>query len=251
MTSNRAQTTIVAMWSGPRNLSTALMRSFAQRSDTKAWDEPFYAAYLAATGIEHPMREEIIADGITEPAKVIEACLTPPDPPLSVFYQKHMTHHMIDGFDTGWIGQARNAFLLRAPERVLASYARKREAVSAAEIGYAMQRRLFDEAVGLDRHPPIVIESDDIRRNPRAALQLLCGALGIEFDPAMLSWPSGPAPEDGIWGRHWYDAIWKSTGFAPPESGLPRLSGELAAIADEVRADYEYLHAKRLIVPDE
>ena len=248
MESQQPDTTIIAMWSGPRNLSTALMRSFAQRSDTVAWDEPFYAAYLAATGLHHPMREEIIADGITEASAVVTACLEPPGPARPVFYQKHMTHHMIEAFDTRWIRGVKNAFLLRAPERVLASYARKRKTVSAAEIGFAMQRKLFDEAAGAGQKP-VVIESDDIRRNPRAALRLLCEALGIDFEPAMLSWSSGPAPEDGIWGKHWYDAIWKSTGFAPPEDALPRLDGVLAEIAGEVRDDYRYMHARRLIVP--
>lgn len=240
------QPVIIAMWSGPRNLSTALMRSFAQRRDTVAWDEPFYAAYLEATGLDHPMREEIIADGITDPHEVASRCLKVPAPPKSVFYQKHMTHHMIDGFPLGWAERVTNVFLLRSPERVLASYARKRESVAADDIGFSMQRRLFELTSAREGGKPVVIDSDDIRQQPEVALRALCSAIGIAFDPAMLSWKEGPAPEDGIWGSHWYDAIWKSTGFVPPEDDLPQLDGELAEIVEEVRPDYEFLRACKL-----
>ncbi|MCG6857675.1 MAG: hypothetical protein LJE67_06370, partial [Salaquimonas sp.] len=122
---------IIAMWSGPRNLSTAMMRSFGARTDCRATDEPFYAAYLAATGLGHPMREEIIAAGETDPVKVVQQCLEPPLPPDKLVYQKHMTHHMIEGFNLGWMGQVANVFLLRSPARVLASYAKKRQQVTA------------------------------------------------------------------------------------------------------------------------
>lgn len=237
---------IIAMWSGPRNLSTALMRSFAQRADTIAWDEPFYAAYLKATGIDHPMAAEIIADGMADPADVVRACLVEPAAPKTVFYQKHMTHHMIEGFDLSWIDRVANAFLIREPERVLASYTKKREAVTAPEIGYALQRQLFERVADRTGKEPPVIDSTDIRRDPPTALMLLCGALGIGFDPAMLSWKPGPAPEDGIWGRHWYDAIWRSTGFAPPEGTAPALPAHLSAIAEEVRADYEFLKSRKI-----
>lgn len=234
---------IIAMWSGPRNLSTTLMRAFAQRADTAVWDEPFYAAYLKATGIDHPMAGEVMAAGITDPGEVARRCLEEPPAPRSVFYQKHMTHHMLDGFDLGWTAHVVNAFLIRRPERVLASYAQKREAVTAADIGYRLQRQLFDRVADRLGGPPPVIDSTDIRRDPAAALTRLCAVLGLAFDPAMLSWKAGPAPEDGIWGRHWYDAIWRSTGFAPPEGDPPALPAPLAAIADAVRADYDHLRA--------
>jgi hypothetical protein len=238
---------IIAMWSGPRNLSTALMRSFAQRADTICWDEPFYAAYLAATGIDHPMREEVIAAGIIDPLEVARRCATSPRDGR-IHYQKHMTHHMIAAFTLDWVDGVTNAFLIRAPERVLASYVRKREEVSAAEIGLARQRQLFDRAADRTGSPPPVIDSQDIRAKPEAALRALCGALEIGFDPAMLSWPKGPHRSDGIWAPHWYDAIWNSTGFAPPEGDQPGLPDELARIADAVRPDYEFLRAFRLAV---
>jgi hypothetical protein len=236
---------IIAMWSGPRNLSTALMRSFAQRADAQVWDEPFYAAYLAATGLDHPMRAEVITAGMSDPDDVARRCLAVPTG-KSVFYQKHMTHHMLDEFPLDWMERATNAFLIRAPERVLASYVRKRDAVTASDIGCRRQRELFERAAELTGTAPVVIDSDDIRNDPERALRALCRALDLPFEPAMLSWPAGPHPSDGVWAPHWYDAIWKSTGFSPPEAEWPDLPPALAAIAEEVRDDYESVAKHKL-----
>jgi len=192
------------------------------------------------------MRAEIIAAGETDPAAIASECGKEPAPPVKVFYQKHMTHHMLPGFPLDWIRSVSNAFLLRSPERVLSSYVQKHETVGASDIGFAMQRELFDRAAQASGKAPPVIDSTDIRRSPRASLTALCASLGIPFDEAMLSWKTGPAPEDGVWGIHWYDAIWKSTGFALPEQAVPQLPPHLARIADEVRADYEHLKAYRL-----
>ncbi len=229
----------LAMWSGPRNLSTAMMRSFAQRSDCKVWDEPFYAAYLVKTGMDHPMRDEVIADGLQDPKDVITACLTPPEPPKTLYYQKHMTQHMIPGVSTDWMKQVINAFLIRSPERVLASYAKKRGEVTAEDLGYRRQREMFDELCDQSGSAPLVIDSTDIRRQPEAMLKKICDGIGFPFDPAMLSWEPGESPDDGIWGKHWYDSIWKSTGFAPPEKEPAELPDELKHILDEVRDDFE------------
>ena len=162
------------MWSGPRNLSTALMRSFAQRSDTKVWDEPFYAAYLANTGMDHPMREEIIADGLSDARDVIAACCEPVVPPLRLFYQKHMTHHMIPEFDLTWMDNIEHAFLIRSPERVLASYSHKRQEVEAADLGYRLQRELFERVANKLGKAPVVISSADICKAPERMLKNLC-----------------------------------------------------------------------------
>jgi len=238
---------IVAMWSGPRNLSTAMMRSFGNRADCSVMDEPFYAAYLAATGLTHPMREEIIADGETDPAKVVATCLHGGSGSEPVSYQKHMTHHMIDGFETSWIGLVTNVFLIRAPDRVLASYSAKTETVTADDIGFARQRELFDLAREITGKTPAVVDAHDIRSNPQATLSLLCEAIGLAFDPAMLSWPAGERPEDGIWARHWYDAVWRSNGFAPPETEAPApLPEHLTAIEHEVIDDYRYMACFKL-----
>ena len=231
---------IIAMWSGPRNLSTAMMRSFSSRSDCRVVDEPFYAAYLKATGLQHPMRDAVIASQPTDPAEVVSRCLEAPK--TGIVYQKHMTQHMIDGFDTAWMAQVTNVFLIRAPERVLASYAAKAEQVTAGDIGFTRQRELFDEVHAAAGETPVVIDAADIRGNPGRMLEQLCAAIGIAYDPAMLSWPQGPHEADGVWAAHWYDAVWRSTGFAPPEAGDPAaLPPSLAAIAEEVRPHYEHL----------
>ncbi|WP_210326106.1 hypothetical protein [Oricola nitratireducens] len=241
-----ADTKIIAMWSGPRNLSTAMMRSFGNRADCTAMDEPFYAAYLAATGIDHPMRDAVIAAGETDPEAVARQCLGPFATPWC--YQKHMPHHMVDGFPLDWAAGVTNVFLIRHPRRVLASYARKHEKVSEADIGYRRMRAVDAAITEMQGAAPIVVASEDILADPQAMLAALCGAIGMKFDPAMLAWEAGPRPEDGVWGRHWYDAIWKSTGFQKPESMvLPDLPADLARIEAEALPDYEAMAARRLM----
>ncbi|MEO1066187.1 MAG: HAD family hydrolase [Pseudomonadota bacterium] len=239
------KTKIIAMWSGPRNLSTAMMRSFGARQDCACMDEPFYAASLQETGMDHPMRDEIIADGETDPHKVVEQCLNPAtDKPIS--YQKHMMHHMHD-FPLDWVRDVTNVFLIREPERVLKSYSAKWEQVTAADIGYAQQRRLFDDLQAAHGTTPVVIEASDIRANPEGILKALCSAIDIPFDPAMLRWAAGPKPEDGIWAKHWYDAVWASTRFAPPDdTPLPLLDARLQTLADEARLHYDALARHKL-----
>ena len=236
----------IAMWSGPRNLSTALMYSFAARGDCSVWDEPFYAAYLAATGIDHPMRDQVIAAGLTDPDRVSATCRagTPDGKPL--FYQKHMTLHMIGGFDRSFMRDCVNVFLIRHPAHVVASYARKREDPTLADIGFVQQAELFDEVTGWLGRAPQVIDSADIRSNPRRALGLLCQELGIAFTDAMLGWPSGPKPYDGAWAPHWYNAVHASTGFDAPEAGLPDLSHHQQRLVDAALPHYERLAAFRI-----
>lgn len=230
----------IAMWSGPRNLSTAMMRSFENRRDCVVWDEPFYAAYLVRTGIDHPMREETIAAWEPDPARVAERCLGPVPEGAAVFYQKHMTHHMVAGMPLDWMDHVTNAFLIRRPEAVVASYEVKRLDLTLADLGFEDQRRLFERVCDrLGRVPP-VIDADDVRRAPEATLRALCAAVGILFDPAMLHWPAGSRASDGPWAPHWYDSVWRSTGFAPP-SPPQELSPARQRIADAARPHYEAL----------
>lgn len=234
------------MWSGPRNLSTAMMRSFGARRDCGVMDEPFYAAYLHATGLKHPLYEEIIADGLIEPDAVVEKCLTTSTHPIS--YQKHMCHHMTAGFPLDWVDRVTNVFLIRDPARVLSSYAVKTETVNALDIGFHQQRALFDQVIARGAKP-IVVDASEIRRAPKLMLKALCEAVSIPFDPAMLSWDAGPKPDDGIWAKHWYDAVWTSTGFAPAEKDPPpALPDHLARIEQEVRPDYDLMRAYCLSV---
>ena len=235
----------IAMWSGPRNLSTALMRSFENRADCAVWDEPFYAAYLAASGIDHPLRDQVIAAGEPDPERVARACLgaVPGDAPI--FYQKHMTHHLRPGFPLGWMDGVAHAFLIRAPEAVVASYGAKRADLMLADLGFVEQQELFERAADRRGAAPPVIDADDLRRSPERVLRRLCRALGIAFVDAMLAWPAGPRPSDGVWAPHWYDAVYRSTGFAPPGSP-PRLDATGARLAAAARPHYEILAAHRL-----
>jgi len=234
----------IAMWSGPRNLSTALMYAFAARGDCTVRDEPFYAAYLAATGIDHPMRAEILAAHDSDPDRVAATCAAPPETPIA--YHKHMTLHMIDRFDRNFMHACTNVFLIRHPARVIASYARKREGPTLADIGFVQQAALFDEVADWMGRAPLVIDSADIRADPRGALARLCDALGIAFTDRMLHWPKGPKPFDGVWAPHWYGAVHASTGFEDPEGPLPDLPSAYASLADAALPHYDRLRAYAL-----
>jgi hypothetical protein len=236
----------IAMWSGPRNLSTAMMYSFGARGDCAVSDEPFYAAYLAATGLEHPMGAEVMASGETDPAKVATACAGPIPHGKPLWYQKHMTLHMLDGFPRHFMRACTNVFLIRHPARVVASYARKRESPTLDDIGFAQQARLFDEVADRLGHAPPVIDSADIRADPRAKLSALCEAIGIGFTEDMLHWPAGGHPDDGVWAPHWYGAVHRSTGFAEPEGPLPVLHGSHARVAEAALPYYESLRVHAL-----
>ena len=236
----------IAMWSGPRNISTALMYAFGNRADCFAVDEPFYAFSLRHAGNDHPLRAQILAAYDDDYHRVVAACLASPPEGKTVFYQKHMTHHMLAGFDLGWTDHVQNAFLIRRPERVLASYVKKWAEVSLGDIGFVQQAEIFERAAEHLGFAPPVIDADDILTHPEAALTALCGALHLPFDRAMLRWPAGPKPFDGVWAAHWYDAVWRSTGFAPPTSTQEVLPDALQRLADQAAPYYERLSAHRL-----
>ena len=236
----------IAMWSGPRNLSTALMYAFAARGDCAVWDEPFYAAYLARTGLAHPMRDEIIAAGETDPTRVAAACVAPTSSDKPLFYQKHMCQHMIADMPRDWIEDVTNVFLIRHPARVMASFASKYEAAELSDIGFVQQAELFDRISETSKIIPIVIDSNDIRKNPEAILRLLCDRLDIAFMQSMLGWPTGPKPYDGVWAPVWYHAVHRSSGFAGQEGPLPHLQGDFARTAKAAMPYYERLRAHAL-----
>ncbi len=235
----------VAMWSGPRNLSTAMMYSFGAREDFAVVDEPFYAAYLARTGLPHPMRNEILAAQPVDPQDVVDGLLGPIPSAKPHFYQKHMTQHMLPGVPRGWMRKVANVFLIRHPARVAASFSAKYDRATLADIGFLQQFELYQFLISVGERP-LVIDSTDIRRSPEAMLRALCDALGLPWDPAMLRWPRGGHPDDGVWAPHWYKAVHASTGFAPLEGPLPALTPEQASLAEAAMPCYEALHAVRL-----
>lgn len=239
----------IAMWSGPRNISTALMRAWENRPDCAVVDEPLYAAYLAATGLDHPARDEIIAAGDTDWRRVAQRLTGPVPDGKPIWYQKHMTHHLLPGMDLAWVHTLSNIFLIRDPAQVVESYLKSRAVVAPEDIGLLQQAALYDAVARRAAAPPIVIDADDFLRDPSAHLRALCASLGIAFFERMLHWPAGARASDGIWAPHWYAAVWRSTGFEPWRERHPRLDAAASAVAESCRPAYERLRARRLRLP--
>ena len=236
----------IAMWSGPRNLSTAMLRSFGNRSDTFVSDEPYYGAFLRDSGAPHPMREETIAAMDCDWASIARTLSGPVPEGRPVWYQKHMWHHMVGPVGYGDFAGFSHAFLIRDPARMIASYLRKRESAAFEDFGLERQADFFErESDRLGRAPPVV-DAGDVLADPRATLSALCAALAIPFDPAMLSWPAGRRASDGPWAPHWYGAVESSTGFGPPEEGPVDLPPEARRLAERCRPYYRRLAAHRL-----
>jgi len=237
----------VAMWSGPRNISTAMMRAWENRGDCAVSDEPLYAHYLAHTGLDHPGGDEVIATGDTDWRSVVEALQGDAPGGAPVWYQKHMAHHLLPHIDHGWIAGLRNVLLIRDPREVVASYLKSRAQVTPEDIGLPQQARLYDELCAAGTPPP-VIDAGDFLRAPEACLRKLCDWLGIEFTSRMLQWPAGPRDSDGIWAPHWYARVWASTGFELPAEHRqpPELAGTAADVADACMPHYARLHEARM-----
>ena len=239
----------IAMWSGPRNISTAMMRAWENRGDCVVSDEPFYAHYLAETRSDHPGRDEVIAAGETDWRKVTDALVGAVPDGAAIWYQKHMTHHLLPHIRRDWIYALTNVFLIRDPDEVVSSYLRTRDTVTPEDIGIPQGRRLFDEIADRNGTPPPVIDADEFLRAPEEHLRALCAGLAIPFTDRMLTWPAGPRASDGIWAPHWYAAVWKSTGFEPPrERAAIRLEGEAKRVSDACREDYELFRRQRIAV---
>lgn len=238
----------IAMWSGPRNISTALMRSFGSRADTIVCDEPFYARYLLRTGADHPGREEVIAACETDYDRIV-ATLTGPLPAgKSIFYQKHMAHHILaeDWKRLDWVHAMRNVLLIRNPLEVLASFVKVVPNPRAGHLGLPQQLRLFHVFAERLGHAPPVIDATDVLDDPPRMLWYLCEAVGIDFDDAMLSWAPGPRETDGVWGPHWYHAVYQSTGFERPRARNADVPMALQPVLAECRGIYDCLHEFRI-----
>ena len=233
----------VAAWSGPRNISTAMMRAWENRGDCAVSDEPLYAHYLATTQLDHPGRDEVIAAGNTDWRRVTATLLGPAPGGRPVWYQKHMTHHLLPGMATAWVHGMTNIFLIRDPVLVVASYIKSRASVVADDIGLLQQVQLFDAVAQRLGHTPPVIDAERVLRDPRRQLTQLCVLLGLPFSERMLAWPAGPRDSDGVWAPHWYSAVYKSTGFEPWRERQVTLEGAAQHAADTCLPAYQTLLA--------
>jgi hypothetical protein len=230
------------MWSGPRTVSTAMMRAWENRPDTVVTDEPLYAFYLSATGLDHPGRDEVIASQPTSWPAVLASLADGPLPPgVTIAYAKHMTHHVLPSVDRAAFAPFRHAFLIRHPRPLLASYARVRSAPTLSDLGLRQQAGLFEEFGGP------VIDCADLLAAPEAGLRALCAALGVPFSASMLSWPAGPRDTDGVWAPYWYDSVRRSTGFTPAAPGPPAaLDPALEPLLEECLPYFERLSKNKI-----
>ena len=236
----------IAMWSGPRNISTALMRAFENRSDCEVLDEPLYGHYLHKTGINHPGADEVIAAQGIDWQNIVNTCVSRSPEQKPLFYQKHMTLHLPPEMDKNWLSKLTNCFLIREPERVIASYAAVREQPTLDDIGFRQQARLFDYVVGNICSKPLVIDSKSFLQNPEPMLREICRRLDITFEPGMLSWKTGARASDGVWAKYWYDSVWKSSGFSRYTEKPLNLNNYESKLAEQARPYFDRLFAQRV-----
>ncbi len=236
----------IAMWSGPRNISTAMLRSFGSRPDTAVSDEPLYAHYLQVTGVAHPGRDEVIAAHEPDWRKVAAALTGPVPGGRAIWYQKHMAHHLLPMIERSWLDALTHAFLIREPDEMVASLLKTFPGAGLADTGLPQQCEIFDRVAERGGRAPPVVLASDVLKDPRAQLEALCAALGIPFLDAMLSWPPGRRETDGAWAPHWYAAVEASTGFEPYRRRHVELADGQARLVDECLPWYEKLYALRL-----
>jgi hypothetical protein len=236
----------LAMWSGPRNISTAMMRAWGNRADSVVIDEPFYACYLKATGKKHPGSAEVIANGETDWRKVVAQLSGPISNGRKIFFQKEMTHHLLPEVDRQWLEEVTNCFLIRDPAEVITSYIKKNDDPTLEDLGFVQQAEIFDWVCTKTGSVPAVIDARDVLQNPEKILRQLCEAVGVEFDKSMLSWPPGLRATDGVWAKHWYGEVARSTSFQPYRPKNEPVPEHLREIEQRCRDCYERLYEYRL-----
>jgi hypothetical protein len=236
----------IAMWSGPRNISTTMMRAWGNRPDTVVVDEPFYAYYLNTTGRKHPGADEIIRAGETDCRKVIRQLTGSIPDGKRIFFQKQMTHHLLPEVDREWLSAVTNCFLIRDPGDVIVSYVKKHDDPALEDLGFVQQAEIFDWVCDRAKSIPPVVDAKDVLENPERMLRLLCNAIGIEFSKSMLSWPPGLRETDGVWAKHWYGEVANTTSFRPYRSSHVEIPKRLREIYERCRECYERLYHYRL-----
>ncbi len=230
------------MWSGPRNISTAMMRSFSSRSDTYVSDEPFYANYLMRTGIDHPGREEIIESYDTDYDSVISDLQNDIPDNKSIWYQKHMAQHIDPTDNLNWTNNFLNCLLIRNPNEVIPSFLQKSSITDLDELGYSQQLKLLKYH---DYKIPTV-DAKDILLNPKSMLTKICSFFKIEFEKEMLFWNQGPHPQDGIWGKYWYDRLWESTTFSTYKENTSFVDDQYKDLLEKCTIIYNELYKYRI-----
>lgn len=235
----------IAMWSGPRNISTAMMRSWENRSDTEVVDEPFYAFYLNQTRSPHPYFEDVLQSQSDNYGQVVKE-LTKDGCNSKVQYQKHMTHHMLAGIDLTWTKELQHCFLIRDPAQVVNSYTNSRGVCSVKDIGIQRQFELYQDITQITGQDIPIIDSNDVLKDPDKVLRILCARLDLTFMPTMLKWPRGGRTSDGVWAKHWYKNVDKSVGFTPYLAKNMRLNDEQLSVVHQVQSFYQQLYRKRI-----
>jgi hypothetical protein len=236
----------LAMWSGPRNISTAMMRSFGNRPDTFVTDEPLYAHYLVNTKLPHPGAAETIATQENDWRKVVGWLIGPVPEGKSVWYQKHMAHHLLPNIETGWLDQVTNCFLIREPREMVTSLLEFIPKPTLRDTGMPQQWEIFQRVRDRTGKTPPVIDSADVLRDPAGVLTKLCGAVGLTFTDAMLTWPPGPRATDGSWAKQWYAKVEQTTGFGPYRPKEVDVSPSLTGLLGECETIYRRFHEHRL-----
>ena len=239
----------IAMWSGPRNISTAMMRAFENRRDTTVIDEPFYAHYLSRTGADHPGKDDVLISQSTNWNSIVKLITGPVPDEQFIWYQKHMVHHVVGLGDLNWVKGFRNFFLIRHPIEVINSYRRQSPIMGVRDLGFIQQVKLFDVFIEMNGVIPIVCDAKDILISPKTQLELLCEHLEIDFSKGMLSWPSGRRDTDGIWAPYWYQNVERSTGFMTYHTQDDTVPTEYRNFLDQCMPCYEYLSSYKLQSP--
>ena len=236
----------IAMWSGPRNISTAMLRSWESRADTFVVDEPYYAYYLSQNDLQHPGREDVLREGELDAAKVSHGLVNDTKGNCSIYYQKHMTHHLLDTIDRDWIGSVTNCFLIRDPKDMIISYSKVHPEINSVLLGVEQQREIFEYVKNIAGGTPPIIDSKDILMNPKEILSKFCDRIDVEFSDEMLSWPKGPRDTDGNWGKYWYKNVMNSTGFNQYVPKTEEVPEKYLSLYEESYKLYQDLHKLRI-----